>query len=142
MSVEILPTEVQRVIDHVFDPSIRETGNLEVGQVIHQGDVYLHVVPNDWPRGKQRGSRQVAIGTSVGSRHVVEGDVTVWEGVKLPGWVKPPEFVNAEELLGPVVVCDGPLYLTHPEHPHHKSDGKTFQVTYQADFTTQRRVAD
>lgn len=114
----------------------------KLGTVLHQGDVYLHRVSDDHPRGKALGTRQVAVGTTVGSRHVVEGDVQVFEGTQLPKGVEEPEWCAPGSLLGPVVVAKSTATLTHPEHAHHRFPAGVWQVTYQADYSTQRRVAD
>ncbi len=114
--------------------------------VLHQGDVYLHAVPKDWPRGEEIGTRQVAVGTTVGSRHVAEGDgVTVCSGKKLPAYMSLPEGARVEDLLGPVVSGSGePFVLTHPEHAHHQcpTADVDWQVTYQFNPATARRVQD
>ena len=124
---------------------VRDVGDLEIGQAIHQGDVYLWRVPSNHPKGELLGTRQIAVGTSVGSRHVVEGrEVFVYAGVKYPEGFTEPEGCPPNTLLGPVVVVKGgSMLLTHPEHAHHCVKGaQTFQTTYQFDARTMRQVAD
>lgn len=134
---------VEQVTKATADPEVRTARRIEIGHAIHQGDVYLHRVADTHARGKELGTRQVAVGTTVGSRHVVEGeDVRVYEGAALPPGVKEPEWVARGSILGPVVVAEQPFALTHPEHAHHALPPGCYQVTYQADFQTQRRVAD
>lgn len=134
---------VEKVTKATSDPEVRTARRIEIGHAIHQGDVYLHRVADSHPHGKELGSRQVAVGTTVGSRHVVEGEgVMVFAGQQLPPGVKEPEWVAQGSILGPVVVADGPFNLAHPEHAHHALPKGTYQVTYQADFQTQQRVAD
>lgn len=134
---------VEKVTRAPADPEVRVTRRIEVGHAIHQGDVYVHRVADSHPRGKPRGSRQVALGTAIGSRHVAEGDdVEVFEGERLPDGVKAPKDVPDEAILGPVVVAPRGFVLTHPEHAHHELPGGTYQVTYQADLQTMRAVAD
>lgn len=134
---------VEKVTNTTPDAEVRTARRIEIGHAIHQGDVYLHRVADDHPRGKELGSRQVAVGTTVGSRHVVEGDgVKVFAGQKLPPGVEEPAWVQQGSILGPVVVAEGPFNLTHPEHAHHALPKGTYQVTYQADFATQQRVLD
>lgn len=146
-------TKIEEAIESVakapFENDVRITRRIEIGQAIMQGDVLLHRVPNDWPRGKALGTRQVAVGEGVGSRHVAVGDVNVFEGQKLPDHVKPP-FDGAERMmLGPVIVADEtstePSFrLEHPVHPNHvlPREGCTYQVTYPIDGHTQKRVRD
>lgn len=146
-----MTTTAQEAIEKIQAAALQATRklrqlptHLEIGQVIHQGDVYLHRVPDDWPRGKELGTRQVAIGTNIGARHVVEGEyVAVYEGKQYPEGFEEPEDCQPGALLGPVVVS--PEVLTHPEHAHHAHptmERQTFQVTYQFDPRTMRAVQD
>jgi hypothetical protein len=134
------------------DVEVRVARRVEIGTVLHQGDVYLHAVPADWPRGELLGTRQVAVGTTVGSRHIAEGvDAKVYAGVRVPPSVDAWLASNAGNviedkdafraaLLGPVVT--GMECLTHPEHAHHAAPDQTWQVTYQVDALTGQRVSD
>lgn len=145
-----MATKVQNAADAVEaitkakpDAEVRVCRRIEIGRAIHQGDCYLHRVAEDHPRGKQLGTRQVAVGTTIGSRHIVEGDgVAVFTGAKLPDGFTVPRGLQESDLLGPVVVADEPFTLTHPEHAHHKLPRGVYQVTYQADLVSMRRVAD
>jgi hypothetical protein len=114
------------------DPSVRFHKAFPVGCYAHQGDVYIERLPDDAPVGKVRGSRQVAVGTTIGSRHVAEGNLSVYESLG---------FKNFErEFTGPVVVAEERWTLTHPEHAHHSCPMGTYQVIYQREGA--RRVAD
>ena len=126
------------------DVDIRIVRRIEIGHAIHQGDVYLHRVADDFPRGEQigAGSVQIALGTGNGARHMAEGTVRVFKGVQLPEWVKAPMDVQPGEITGPVVVADDTWNLTHPEHPHHCLPAGVYQTTYQYDPQTMRRVQD
>lgn len=125
------------------DTAVRACRRAVAGEtVIHQGDVYLHRVADGHPRGKALGTRQVAVGTTVGSRHIVDGPVSVYEGKALPPGFKVPDWTTAQEMLGPLVVADEPFTLTHPEHSHHELPSGCWQVTYQADYSTRQRVQD
>lgn len=143
MATEMLEA-VRSVTEATHDPDLRITRRLNIGSVVQQGDLYLHHVADDHPRGKRvgDGSVQIALGTSNGARHTVEGDVEVFEGVQLPEWVTPPDGIEASEILGPVVVATKTFRMPHPEHPHHRLPVGTYQVTYQADLRTMRRVVD
>jgi hypothetical protein len=68
--------------------------------------------------------------------------VTICRGSALPPWVTPPEWADAAQMLGPVVVACGPWTVTHPKHSHHDMPAGTYQVTYQLDRQTHRRVED
>lgn len=135
--------ELKAIQEAKPDVEIRVCRRAVVRTVVHQGDVYLHRVPDDHPRGKKLGTRQVAVGTSVGSRHVAEGKgVSVFAGQRLPSWVTEPAWCQPGAILGPVIVATEPFVLTHPEHAHHQCPAGVWQTTYQADFATQQRVAD
>ena len=126
------------------DSDIRIVRRMAVGSAGHQGDVYYHALPANHPRGKliATGKCQVALGTNMGARHVVEGELEVYEGVKLPNGVKAPMDVEATEILGPVVVAKGRWVLSHPEHAHHHICAGVVGFTYQYDPRTMRRVQD
>lgn len=135
---------VQKVMDAGVKPdeSVRVTRRMEIGSVDRQGDVYVARVADDHPRGTETGVRQVAVGSTVGARHVTAGRVKVYEGRQLPDFVKPYRDVPPDAYLGPVVVADEPWMLTHPEHADHQLPAGTFQVTYQVDPVEARRVLD
>ena len=137
----------QTLETHVPDTVVRVLRRAEVGTVAQQGDVYLHRVADDHPKGAARKpadplKRQLALGSTVGARHVAEGaEVEVYEGKALPPWVK-CDAVMAAAILGPVVVSVTGFRVTHPEHPHHDLPAGTWQVTYPYDHREKRRVAD
>ncbi len=136
-------TQLKKIADSKVDADVRICRRAVVGKtVLQQGDVYLHCVADDHPRGKKLGTRQVAVGTSVGARHIAKGDVEVFEGVKLPDYITPAPGVPASEYLGPVVVGHSRWGLAHPEHADHEAPDVTWQVTYQVDGLTRRRVVD
>lgn len=114
------------------DATTRTIRTFPVGKHVRQGDVYLVRVDDKTPRGKERGSRQVAVGTTVGSRHIAEGELKVYEPVGFQRFER--------EFVGPLVVADEPWTLTHPEHAHVKAPAGTYQVVYQREGS--RRVAD
>lgn len=143
-TVQDVRSAVREVEASPADAEVRVVRRLEVGQVVQQGDVYLHRVAAEHPRGKRvgAGSVQIALGTGNGARHMAEGAVQVFAGSRLPEGVSAPMDVRPEEILGPVIVADEPWRLTHPEHPHHRLPAGCYQVTYQYDPQTMRRVAD
>lgn len=116
---------------------VRDFTRAEVGQAARQGDIYLHRVADDHPRGKRTPGHQLALGNTQGSRHVAEGDCEVLEGTERPSWCELGTF------LGPLVVVgeDGAT-VTHPEHAHVALGPGCYQVTHQMDAATRDRVAD
>lgn len=134
---------VAKVAEHPADAKVRVTRRIEIGSVVHQGDVYIVRVADNFPRGNELGTRQVAVGNTIGSRHIAEGvGVTVYAGTQLPNFVKAPEWCRAGDMQGPVVVATATWTLTHPEHAHHQIPAGTFCVINQADFATRQRVQD
>jgi len=123
----------------------RDNTRMAIGQVAHQGDVYVVRVDrhedvyalnrslgSPRPMGALTDRRQVAPGTTQGSRHVVIGDVVVYA----------PE-ADASPLEGPTIVSRGEWTLTHPEHASHRFGAGTYVVTHQRDWAEEvRRVAD
>lgn len=136
---------VQKVADAPADAKMRITRRIEVGFCVQQGDVYIFRVDPAHPHGKQIGmdKHQVALGAGNGARHVAEGALDVFLGTTAPEWMNlPAELRDAKELIGPVVIAKKRWTLTHPEHPHHSLPAGCYQVTYQYNPQTMRRVAD
>lgn len=109
------------------------------GNVMQQGDIYIHPVPMDHPHGPSMGAhRQLAIGDTKGSRHMIEGDVEVFYGTTAP------DYVDQATPLGPMFfVRSGLAKAPHPEHPEWQ--GITlgaYQVTHQINPLTGERVTD
>ena len=146
-------------------PSVRRIERDEIGQGVRQGDVYLirlGAATKDAPEvlalvsairksakpgettlkslpetiGEPTRVRQVAVGDTVGSRHVAEGSLTIYAAP-----------AGAHALVGPIVVAFERWRLTHPEHGHFDLGAGCYQVLYQRDFKGERaneirRVAD
>ena len=142
MSKTMTAEEVLSQIEtHPADARLRDV-EIPMGKATRQGDCYITRVPDDWPRGKLLGTRKIAVGEGVGSHHLVEGDVEVYEGVKLPDGFVLPEGAQISDMIGPVVVAGCETINTHPVHAHNVLRKGTYQVTQQWDMTTRRRVQD
>lgn len=148
-----MTTDTKTMIDAVLGHSpvtTKRFASLAIGERVRQGDIYLIRVPNDHEHGKPWGSNQVAVGNTIGSRHVAVGNVDVFAGV--PSAIKSMFPKWSDEQLqaccGPVVVARGTWDLQHPEHPHHEigqastTDVATYQVTYQWNAHTMQRSQD
>ncbi len=122
--------------------TMRDARGLRAGEVAHQGDIYLHRVQDDHPRGALLGTRKLAIGQGEGSNHMIEGDAEVYAGTHYPPGFTEPSWVPERALLGPVVVVRSEATNTHPQHAHNLLSAGTYQVTYQADYTTRLRAQD
>lgn len=111
----------------------RDCTAMSVGQVVRQGDIYIHRVEADHAHGLALKTNQLVPGTSQGSRHVAVGG-SAYEGTTLPTWC------SEDTILGPCV--DGPFTVTHPEHAHCTFGPGRFQITHQMDARTLERVQD
>lgn len=109
-----------------------------IGKGWRQGDIYIHRVSDNHPVGDMLDIRQIADGTSIGSRHILIGDVKVYQGVKLP------DYVNKLWPLGYAFdVGEEGAIITHPEHAYDDICVKgRYVVTHQIDMQTMRRVSD
>lgn len=146
-------TEQAQVVEAVFTDVSKSAINTDVrmnlgmvpGEVAHQGDVYVVMVDNKEDLygihknltkcdcGEKTANRQLAPGTTKGSRHIAEGPMTIFA---------PPQEASALE--GPYIEASSEWTLTHPEHADHKMPAGKFCIVYQRDFAAEeiRRVAD
>ena len=132
---------------------VRRHDAMAIGHVAMQGDCYLHRIakkPAVWDVETTNETRQVALGSTVGSRHCADGSVRVyWPKSKAEAVAQCPikGFVDrlgagAEPCIGPVVVADAEWTLTHPEHAHHVLPAGIYLTTFQLDRRTMREVRD
>lgn len=122
------------------EPTPRVLKSMATGEVVRQGDLYLERL-TELPRdlGKRTEDRQLAVGQTQGSRHVVD---PAPKGLAI--YARPE---GATALVGPVVSSPKRFRLTHPEHGHFSLPAGVYQVRYQRDFAKERaeeirRVAD
>jgi len=130
--------EVLRKIEGAAQSASKETRECEgirVGQVVRQGDIYLHRVADDHPRGNPVGPK-LAMGDLMNARHIAEAPAECFEGTTLPA------YCAAGTFLGPVIVSPGVFVVSHPEHAAYRLGAGTYQVTHQADARTLERVRD
>ena len=131
--------KIQAAARHL--PEVRVIEGMQVGQVVRQGDIYVERVAAIEGKGKAVLSRQLAPGTSKGSRHIVDESpsVTLWES-------KPTLDGKAAFQVGAAIEAKGDFSITHPEHAFIKFVvGKVtqfFQVYFQADFARKERAQD
>jgi hypothetical protein len=106
---------------------------IAVNQWVRQGDIYIRRIEKI--TGEKRLSfRQLAPGTSKGSRHIVSEKPTIFEGYTgkdIPDLQKGPQIESKER-----------FEVTHPEHANYSLPSGCYQVTYQTDFVRQTRVRD
>ena len=129
----------QRMVDHLETLDAAATdriGSPSLGDVVRQGDIYLTCIESLPTDGKPSQERQLAPGTSQGSRHTVQGDANIVTGVRFQG-------MNSV-LVGPAFECKSDVTVAHPEHGDRVlPEGTTWQVTYQQAYADEvRRVQD
>src|SRR3990167_1005075 len=127
---------IQKSARHL--PEVRVIAKMEIGEGVRQGDIYIERVKKIQGKGKALKSRQLAPGTSKGSRHIVDesSKVKLWES-------KPTLNGKAWFQVGPAIETDGDFYVSHPEHAFVKFVVKAtrfFQVWFQADFARKERA--
>ena len=144
MKTETITTEtaikrIQESARHL--PEVRVIKSMKVGEVVRQGDIYIERVSALEGKGKAVKSRQLAPGTTKGSRHIVDESpsVTLWES-------KPSLEGKAAFQIGPAIEAKGDFSITHPEHAWIKfvvgKVAQSFQVWFQADFVRKERAQD
>lgn len=153
-TVQDVATDVNAIresAEHLDAAKVEVIATASPGDVIRQGDLYLICL--DGPvAGKDSQTRQLAPGTTQGSRHVAEGRCQVRQpdsAQQVAETIRrliPRADVHAE-LLGPVVHCPAdapPVMITHPEHGDRGlPPGTTWAVYYQRDLAEElRRVQD
>jgi len=95
--------------------------SFEVGDAVRQGDLYLIRIKSMPKSARPRGNRQLADGTTQGSRHVLErGEVFDCDPEAVARAVKSATKIDIDErYCGPVIrTASEPTEndLTHPEH--------------------------
>lgn len=117
---------------------VRQIKSIAVGKAVRQGDVYCIAVDASHPKGEVTANRQLAIGNTQGSRHIVSENPSV----KIFIGVKAPEWCDAQTFLGPVIVATERFVVEHPEHAHVSLPPGCFQILHQKDWRTMERVRD
>lgn len=129
------------------DKDLRYVRELAVGQWIRQGDVMLlRIAKRPDCYATKTTNHQLAPGTSKGSRHIVDGPVTLHtapEADARSAIAKLPGTTTSRLLLpGPCVDASERFTLTHPEHAHHSLPAGVYVTIYQLDSRSMRRVED
>lgn len=113
------------------DADTRFVREMQVGEYVRQGDVYV-VRIDTIPHGtRETKDRQLAPGATQGSRHIAEGELSVFRRTD-----------TTEVAIGPVVVARKEWRLAHPEHAHMVLPAGNYQVRFQLDARTLRAVQD
>lgn len=139
ISTEAAIAKIKGAARHM--PEVRVIKGMKIGQVVRQGDIYVERISVIQGKGASVKSRQLAPGTTKGSRHIVgeSETVTLWKS-------SPSLDGKAAFQIGPAIEAKGDCTITHPEHAWIKIIGgkvtQFFQVWFQADFGRKERAKD
>ncbi len=127
------------------EPKLHPT--FEVGDVTHQGDIMLVAISRLPKSARPRSNRQLAEGTTQGSRHVMErGDVYDADPAEVAEAILAATGLRVDpRYIGPVVVSPAEPTakdLNHPEHgPQGVPAGTVCAVVYQRSLDAEEREA-
>lgn len=112
---------------------------LDPGDVIRQGDVYVIRLGDELPTHvSEWEGRQVAEGTTQGSRHTVEGAAKLYRPDDASASAVLTELIPAtrahEQFFGPVIVAEAVWTLAHPEHGDRTLPAGAYLITQQRAF--------
>lgn len=136
---------VQEIHDKIVESSKspftqhRKIRNIEVGEYCRQGDVYITRIDKLTPGWRPSTNRQMAPGTSPGSRHIVSAGPKLFAS---PETMPRIDTKYGTTLLGPQIHAEKGFTLTHPEHAHMQLPAGDYQCSFQLDFANQRAVRD
>lgn len=147
MSVAQQVVNVKKSAEKMDAAKTERIGSPSDYDVVRQGDLYLVCLPK-LVSGEETKDRQLAPGTTQGSRHIAAGNCVI----TIPR--DPSDIASsinyylksdvASELIGPVIECKGDVEITHPEHGNKiLPKGTTWAVVYQRAYAEEvRRVQD
>jgi len=144
MVVEEAVRVVKESAESMHAAKTERIGSPSVGDVVRQGDLYL-VCVDSLPQGSITEDRQLAPGTTQGSRHVLQGDCVIHKGVTVSDYPSNQAVSKIHPILvGPAFYCKGEVTVTHPEHGDKILPADTtWQVIYQQVWADEvRRVRD
>lgn len=142
MNATLSPIQAHEAISKAAanpDTAVRIVDAIAIGEHVRQGDVYLQRIDKRTADWKATTNRQLAPGTSQGSRHIVDGSMKLYAS---PDARPLDRTGNTVRLLGPQIVAKEPFMLTHPEHAHFQMPAGVYQCSYQLDWSSQQAVRD
>jgi len=132
---------IDKVLDFAKNPlgETRVVDAMEIGEFVRQGDVYL-VKIEEAAAWKPTKNRQLAPGTTMGSRHTVDQSVTVLAN---PAGATVERLArNRARCLGCQIISKDRFTVGHPEHADMSLPEGTYQVMFQVDPASMQRVQD
>lgn len=149
LTVEKALGQVRDQAERIRNDETAEVGTVSRGDVVRQGDLYLVCVTGLVAKAALRltKQRQLAPGTTQGSRHVVQGKCRVYEpadagavATAIAEALRPAKAELFPQLVGPVIEARGPVEIDHPEHGNRVlPGGEWYAVVYQRAFADEVR---
>jgi len=137
LQASALVRESGRRLTNKAEPRVISTPSAKINEWVRQGDVYLIRIEKK-PKGvAPTAVRQLAPGTTQGSRHCVSAEVKCFAQTET--FV---EHMGRRLLAGPIIVAKDRFTVSHPEHDWHDLPAGTYQVAYQMNWQQQRAVRD
>jgi hypothetical protein len=132
--------------EKIRNDKTEKVSTMSIGDVVRQGDIYITRIASLPNSAKPINDRQLASGTTQGSRHVLKGgSLYSADASELAKLIKSASGATIPvELIGPVFVPEADVTIEHPEHGHRILPRECIgAVTYQRAFAgTIRRVQD
>ena len=124
-----------------------EVGEFSIGDTLRQGDVYITRLGSAPERAGKFPGRQLAPGSTQGSRHVVAGDCELFMPHEADAVAKlaeaNPRTKGHEHFVGPVIVAEAPVRIEHPEHGDRTIPAGVYLTTFQKVWANEiRRTRD
>lgn len=144
MVVEEAVRVVKQSAESMHSANTERIGSPSLGDVVRQGDLYL-VCVDSLLTGVVTEDRQLAPGTTQGSRHVLQGDCVIHKNIAVSDYPSNQAVSKIHPVLvGPAFHCKGDVTVTHPEHGDKILPADTtWQVVYQQVWADEvRRVRD
>ena len=138
---------VNRQAEALFLPETRFVDAMNLSEYARQGDIYLAKIDALPPGCKLIQNRQLAPGTTQGSRHIA-GEITKVYSHPQQGEIEQVtavidgKTIAGGRAIGPVIVQEEFDVTEHPQHAHVSLPPGIYQVYGQIDPNTLRRVQD
>ena len=149
LTAENVLSDLQKHAESIKSGESQTVGTASLGDVVRQGDLYLTVIEVLPPSAKKVKEKQLAPGTTQGSRHVASAQLYEVDKREIAEAIVKANLkasMDVERFVGPVVVFDKASPVTHPEHGWVTMPaGSVCAVTYQRNLDQEekeRRVQD
>jgi hypothetical protein len=127
--------EVLHAAEEIRSDAHETIVTLSPGDVVRQGDLHITCLDGEPKGGIPAGTRQLAPGTTRGSRHVVEGECDVLrvpDAAAVAALRRVVPGADERQFVGPIIRARGPVTITHPQHGDRRLPGDAcYLVTYQ-----------